>query len=464
MNDPKGFLKFPREEIPRRFPEERLKDWSEVDRTPEESFLKVQGSRCMDCGVAFCQSETGCPVDNDIPEWNALVSQGKWQEAAKRLSATNNFPEFTGRLCPAPCETACVLGINADPVNIRSIEWGIIERAFQEGWIKPEPALRQTGKRVAVIGSGPAGLAAAQQLARGGHSVTVFEREARLGGLLRYGIPDFKMQKSLIDRRLKQMEAEGVQFKTSIGFGRDIFYSDLQNQFEALALATGAERPRDLNIPGRELAGIHFAMDFLREQNRWISGEQTGEQAGSPITAEGKRVIILGGGDTGSDCLGTALRQGAKEVLQFEIQPRPPKTRAEHTPWPYWPMKLKASHAHEEGGRRHWSISTQAFLGENGDVRQLLAKRLSENGEIEEEVAFDVDLVILALGFTGVRQEDLSSIPGLRFTARGEIETQNFATSVPGVYAAGDARRGASLIVWAIAEGRKMARVMEEHL
>jgi glutamate synthase (NADPH/NADH) small chain len=460
MNDPKGFLKFPRQEIPRRTPGTRIKDWQEIEQTPNENFLKIQGARCMDCGVPFCQSETGCPVDNDIPEWNSLVSQGKWQEAAIRLLATNNFPEFTGRLCPAPCESACVLGINANSVNIRSLEWGIIEKAFQEGWIRPEPAKNKSGKSIAIIGSGPAGLAAAQQLIRAGHSVTVFERESRIGGLLRYGIPDFKMQKFLIDRRLQQMDEEGVLFKTSTEFGRDIFYKDLEKDFDAIALTTGAERPRDLKVSGRELGGIHFAMDFLRDQSRILSGEKET----NAINAKGKRVIILGGGDTGSDCLGTALRQGCKQILQFEIQPKPSTNRSEETPWPYWPMKLKTSHAHEEGGIRHWSLSTQEFLGENGQVRQLIANKTSVLGETQEQISFDTDLVILALGFTGIKQENLNSIPNLKFTARGEIETQEFATSVPGVFAAGDARRGASLIVWAIAEGRKMAKAIDGFL
>jgi len=461
MNEIKSFFKVPRQEISRRPPAERIRDWEEVDSTPLEKFLKNQGSRCMDCGVPFCQSENGCPVDNDIPEWNNLVNQGKWQEAANRLSATNNFPEFTGRLCPAPCESACVLGINADPVNIRSLEWGIIERAFEEGWIRPQPSEQKTGKKVAIVGSGPAGLAAAQQLARQGHQVTVFEREANVGGLLRYGIPDFKISKLLIDRRLQQMQAEGVVFKTSMALGRDIFFADLKNNFDAVALATGAEKPRDLSVPGRELKGIHFAMDFLREQNRLLSGEQTSAR----ISASDKKVIILGGGDTGSDCLGTALRQGAKQILQFEIQSQPSQKRSEQTPWPEWPLKLKTSHAHEEGGLRHWSLSTEAFLGEQGQVRKLLVKKISQSeSSAEEKIFFDADLVILALGFTGTRSEDLSTISELKLNARGGIETQDFSTSVPGVFAAGDARRGASLIVWAIAEGRKMAQTIDRFL
>jgi len=458
MKDSKGFLKFEREEIKRRPAGMRVKDWQEVDEIPAPGFLHAQTARCMDCGVPFCQGETGCPVDNDIPEWNSLAHQGRYQEALARLHATNNFPEFTGRLCPAPCESACVLGINADPVNIKSVEWGIVEQGFINGWIRPEPSKQKTGKKVAIIGSGPAGLAAAQQLARSGHEVTVFEKEKSIGGLLRYGIPDFKMQKSLIDRRLQQLQAEGVIFKTSVCFGKDLSYQSLQQEFDVVALAIGAEKPRDLKVLGRELRGIHFAMDYLKEQNRVVSGEISE----TTISAKGKKVIILGGGDTGSDCLGTALRQGAKSVLQFEILSRPPMDRDPKTPWPLWPMKLKSSHAHEEGGERHWNLATEAFLGAYGNVTKLVAKNLLDPQE--PLIGFEAELVILALGFVGVEKTNLQSIPGLNITPDGKIETAHFMTSMPGVFACGDSKRGASLIVWAISEGRKMAQSIHSFL
>lgn len=456
-----GFLHIPRHEVERRARGERLSDWHEVERIPREEFLSGQSRRCMDCGVPFCQSQSGCPVSNDIPDWNRLVAEGRWRDAAIRLLATNNFPEFTGRLCPAPCESACVLGVNADPVNIRSIEWGIIEKAFAEGLIRPRPAAERTGRRVAIVGSGPAGLAAAQQLARCGHDVTVFEKEATPGGLLRYGIPDFKMQKDLIDRRLEQMRAEGVSFQTSVLFGRDLSYADLKANFDAVALAVGAERPRDLQVPGRDLGGIHFAMDFLKAQNRVNSGEKN-ENA---LSARGRRVIVLGGGDTGSDCLGTALRQGAASVLQIEIQERPPLRRAAATPWPAWPHQLKTSHAHEEGGERAWGWVTQEFVGSAGCVRGIRAQqKVTTHENFGQTRLFEADLVILALGFTGARRELLTSIPGLEWTGRETIDSKNFETSVPGVFVAGDARRGASLIVWAIHEGRVMAQAIDRYL
>lgn len=457
MSDPKGFLKFQRQEIVRRPIAERINDWSEVDTLPSDELARTQSSRCMDCGVPFCQSGTGCPVHNLIPEWNALVAGGRWQEAAVRLLSTNNFPEFTGRLCPAPCESACVLGLNADPVNIKATEWSIIDRAFENGWVPVQKANTQTGRHVAIIGSGPAGLTVAQQLVRLGHRVTVFERSKFPGGLLRYGIPDFKFQKSLIDRRVDQLEQEGVEFRTSVEFGRDLDLADVQLQFDALVLATGAEAARDTQIPGRELSGIYFAMPYLAEQNRYLNGETTS----LTMSAAGKRVVILGGGDTGSDCLGTALRQGASQVLQFEIQPKPPKERDIRTPWPLWPIKLKSSHAHEEGGLRHWSLATQEFLGTDGKVEKLRARRLDN----QEEHTFDADMVILALGFTGVHHQISNVVPGLKLNPTGSIATdKNFMTSVEGVFAGGDSRRGASLIVWAISEGRQMAQAIHRYL
>ncbi len=468
MTDAKGFLKFKRQEIPRREVGQRLQDWAEVDQPPPLSFLQTQSSRCMDCGVAFCQGDHGCPVNNLIPEWNDLVSQNRWKEAAQRLHSTNNFPEFTGRLCPAPCETACVLGVNSEPVNIKALEWGIIDRAFESDWVQPRPAVNSSGRKVAIIGSGPAGLAAAQQLARLGHEVSVFEKTKSLGGLLRYGIPDFKMRKDLIDRRLHQLHKEGVQFHTSVIFGEDLTFAEISTNFDALVLATGAEVPRDLQIPGRELSGIHFAMDYLIDQNQVLSGERSTNS----ITARDKRVVILGGGDTGSDCLGTALRQGARQVLQFDIHARPPHTRDPKTPWPLWPMKLKSSHAHEEGGLRHWSLSTEEFLGSGQTIERVRTRRLDlgegealGGGEFGADLFFEADLVILAMGFSGPLQTLSSAISGLRFSHRGNLVTdQNLMTDIPGVFAGGDNRRGASLIVWAIAEGRNLAEKVDVYL
>ncbi|MEZ0390776.1 MAG: glutamate synthase subunit beta [Pseudobdellovibrionaceae bacterium] len=459
MKNTKSFYQIQRQEIPRRSVGVRKTDWKEVDQTPDFQMMAQQAERCMDCGVPFCQSETGCPVDNDIPDWNQLTSQGRLHEALTRLQATNNFPEMTGRLCPAPCESACVLGLRSDPVNIRAIEWGLVEEGFRQGWIQPKPAVKKTERKIAIIGSGPAGLAAAQQLARQGHSVTVFEKERQAGGLLRYGIPDFKLQKSWVDRRLTQLQAEGVELKTSTCLGKDFDYQDLQKNFEVVALAMGAEKPRDLLVPGRELRGIHLAMDYLKDQNRFFSGESQDLQ----INARGKRVVILGGGDTGSDCLGTALRQEALSVVQFEIQAQPSELRSEKTPWPFWPMKLKVSHAHEEGGSRQWSFSTEAFLGSGGRVEKLAVRKLGDKGS-DSLMTWEADLVFLALGFTGIQRDYLKSIPNLKISENGRIQTDQFQTSEPGVFACGDSQRGASLIVWAIAEGRKMATAIEAYL
>jgi len=465
--DPKGFMKYAREGPKRRPVELRLMDWKEFYEPISEDKLKAQGARCMDCGVPFCQSHNGCPVVNLIPEWNDMVHRGRWEDALKALHTTNNFPEFTGRLCPAPCESACVLAINEDPVSIRIIEWNIIDRGFDEGWVQPILPVSHTGKAVAVVGSGPAGLTAAQQLARAGHSVTVFEKADRIGGLLRYGIPEFKMEKWVIDRRLEQMQAEGVQFKTGVHVGVDIDAETLRRQYDAICLAMGAEQARELPVPGRELKGIHLAMEYLTQQNKRNAGDSILEE---PITAKGKRVVILGGGDTGSDCLGTTHRQGCTEVHQFELLPEPPPQRAESTPWPLWPMQLRSSHAHEEGCDRQWNVSTTRFTGHNGQVTKLHAARVSfENGKFtpvpNSEVEMEADLVLLAMGFTGPVKHGLLDSLGVQYDARGNAAVdENCMTNVPGVFAGGDVKRGASLIVWAIAEGRKMAAGVETYL
>ena len=467
MADPKGFLKYAREGPKRRPVEIRVRDWKEFYEPIPEDKLKAQGARCMDCGVPFCQSYNGCPVVNLIPEWNDLVHRGRWKDALKALHTTNNFPEFTGRLCPAPCESACVLGINSDPVSIRVIEWNIIDKGFDEGWVEPILPVSRTGKTVAVVGSGPSGLAAAQQLARAGHSVTLFEKADRIGGLLRYGIPDFKMEKWVIDRRLDQMKAEGVEFKTSVNVGVDISGEELRRQYDAVCLALGAEQARELPIPGRELKGIHLAMDYLTQQNKRNAGDTI---TAEPITAKGKRVVIIGGGDTGSDCLGTTHRHGRTEVHQFELLPEPPPARAESTPWPLWPMQLRTSHAHEEGCDRQWSVSTTKFTGHNGHVTKLHGQRVTfENGKFTPvpgtDFDMDADLVLLAMGFTGPVKNGLLDSLGVKYDARGNVTVDNnHMTSVPGVFAGGDVKRGASLIVWAIAEGRKMAAAVDQYL
>jgi glutamate synthase (NADPH/NADH) small chain len=470
MAKPTGFLEFGRETPQRRPISERVHDWLEVyEDFPTES-LRAQAARCMDCGIPFCHQ--GCPLGNIIPDWNDLVYRDKWREAIDRLHATNNFPEFTGRLCPAPCEAACVLGINQDPVTIKQVELSIIERAFNEGWIVPEPPEVRTGKRVAVIGSGPAGLAAAQQLARAGHDVTVFERDDRIGGLMRYGIPDFKMQKEYLDRRLEQMEAEGVTFRPSVNVGRDIEGRELLEQFDAVCLAGGATHARDLEVPGRDLRGVYFAMEYLPMQNRRNAGDEVPDEAF--ITAKDKRVIILGGGDTGADCLGTAIRQGASEILQYELLPRPPDARPDSTPWPTWPNIYRVSSAHEEGGVRDYSILTKSLSGENGVLKKLHAVRVEfvnqDGRQVMQEVAgseFEVqaDLLLLAMGFLGPERGGLLEQLGVEMTERGNVRADtNKMTSVPGVFTAGDMTRGQSLIVWAIAEGRSAARGIDAYL
>jgi glutamate synthase (NADPH/NADH) small chain len=461
-----GFLEYARETPERRPVLERVNDWFEVYQDFPDTKASQQAARCMDCGLPFCH--TGCPVNNYIPDWNDLVYRNRWREAIRTLHATNNFPEFTGRICPAPCEAACVLGINEPPVTIKVIEQKIIDHAFAEGWVHPEPPLRRTDKRVAIVGSGPAGLAAAQQLNRCGHSVTVLERHDRIGGLLRYGIPDFKMEKYVVERRLEQMRAEGVDFQTNVHVGWDITAEELQREYHAVLLAMGAEQPRNIEIPGRDLKGIHFAMDYLVQQNKRCAGDYFSGR--EEIIAAGKRIIIIGGGDTGADCLGTAHRQKAASVHQLQIHPMPPETRHGSTPWPLWPLQLRMEAAHEEGGVREWSVLTTHFSGdEQGNVKKLHCVRVGPKPKLERipdsEFYLDADLVLIAIGFSGpVRNGLLEQLP-LEVDARGNIKTDGtYQTSIPGVFSAGDARRGQSLVVWAIAEGRKAAEGMNEYL
>ena len=470
MGKPTGFMEFGRETPTRRPVADRLHDWHEVYKPFPELKLMEQGARCMDCGVPFCH--TGCPLGNIIPDWNDLVYRGQWQEAIRRLHATNNFPEFTGRLCPAPCEEACVLGINEPPVTIKNIENSIVERAFAEGWIVPEPPARRTGKRVAIVGSGPAGLAAAQQLNRAGHRVTVFERADRIGGLLRYGIPEFKMEKRVLDRRLAIMEAEGVVFKTHANIGGNVPVEALKREFDAIVLAAGSTVPRDLPVPGRDLKGIYFAMEFLPLQNQRCEGDRIPDE--SFISAAGKHVIIIGGGDTGADCLGTVHRQGCSSVVQLELLAKPPKGRDATMPWPYWPTILRTSSAHEEGGDRDWSVATKQFTGTNGCVEKLHGVRLEwgkEGGrDVMKEVpgsdfTLDADLVLLAMGFLGPEKKGMLEQLGVTLDQRGNVVADdNYMTNVPGIFAAGDARRGQSLIVWAIWEGREAAVGVDRYL
>ncbi len=471
MGKPTGFVEFRREKQPYRPIAERVRDWNQVMLPWPVEPLQKQGARCMDCAVPFCHQ--GCPLGNIIPDWNDLVYRDRWREAIDRLHATNNFPEFTGTLCPAPCEGSCVLGINDDPVTIKAIELAIIDRAFEAGWITPDPPVFRTGKKVAVVGSGPAGLAAAQQLNRAGHWVTVFERADRIGGLLRYGIPEFKMEKWVLDRRLDLMRKEGIRFEVNANVGVNVPVEKLRREFDAILLAGGATLPRDLKLPGRELNGIHFAMDYLTLQNRRCQGEGIPDEGF--ITAKGKRVVIIGGGDTGADCLGTVHRQGALSVHQFEILPMPPQERAEDNPWPLWPNIFRTSAAHEEGGIRDYSISTTRFSGKNGQVERLHAVRVEfvsdGNGrrtmrEIPgSEFVLDVDLVLLAMGFLGPERDGMLSQLGVKLTERGNVwRDENWMTSLPGVFTAGDMQRGQSLIVWAIAEGRQAAKGLDTYL
>jgi glutamate synthase (NADPH/NADH) small chain len=471
MGKPTGFIELARSKQPSRPIGERVRDWREVYMLHPVPVLEQQGARCMDCGIPFCHQ--GCPLGNLIPDWNDLVYRHRWETAIERLLATNNFPEFTGRLCPAPCEGACVLGINADPVTIKSIEWSIIERAFQEGWITPRPPASRTGKKVAVVGSGPAGLAAADQLNKAGHWVTVLERDDRIGGLLRYGIPEFKMEKAVLDRRLKIMEQEGVKFQTNANVGVTITGESLKRDYDAVVLACGTPVGRDLPIPGRELKGIHFAMEYLPQQNRKCEGDQIADA--EFITAAGKHVVIIGGGDTGADCLGTAHRQGAKSVHQLEIVGKPPMTRAAGNPWPEWPLIYRVSSAHEEGGERLYAVSTTEFIGDaDGHVRGLKVMQVEqkvENGRMTfapiagTEFDLKADLVLLAMGFTGPERAGLVAELGIELNARGNVKRDaRWMTNVPGVFVAGDMQRGQSLIVWAIAEGRSAARGVDAFL
>ena len=466
MADPKGFLKYGRE-LPKRRPVDvRIRDWREVYEEQEFVALQRQAGRCMDCGIPFCHQ--GCPLGNLIPEWNDLIWRNEKSDAIDRLHATNNFPEFTGRLCPAPCETSCVLGINQDPVTIKQIELRTIEEAFKAGTVKPLQPDRLTGKRIAVIGSGPAGLAAAQQLTRAGHTVAVYERAEKIGGLLRYGIPEFKMEKSILDRRLNQMQREGTRFRAGVNVGIDITASDLRARYDAVVLAVGATQARELEIPGRNARGIYQAMEYLPWGNKQALGELPGEPA---INAEGKRVVILGGGDTGADCLGTAIRQGAASITQIEIMPRPSDERPDAQPWPTYPMVYRVSSAHEESGERLYSIATQEFVAdESGNLRAIrIVDTKFENGKFEpvagSEREIEADLVFLALGFTGPEQNQLVRDLKLELDPRGNIKRDaKYATSIAGVYVCGDAGRGQSLIVWAIAEGRSAAAAVDEAL
>jgi glutamate synthase (NADPH) small chain len=466
MGKTTGFIDYSRELAPRRPVLERVNDWFEIYQDFPEEKLREQSARCMDCGVPFCQ--TGCPVSNLIPDWNDLVYRGRWKEAVRQLHATNNFPEFTGRICPAPCEAGCVLAINQSPVTIKQNEKNIVERGFLEGWIRPEPPKTHTGKKVAIVGSGPAGLAAAQQLRRAGHAVSVYEKNDRIGGLLRYGIPEFKLEKRVLDRRVEQISAEGVKFVTNTEVGRDVAVEEVRREFDAIVLAGGAEQPRDLKVPGRELKGIHFAMEFLPQQNKRCQGDILNPVV--EILAAGKRVVIIGGGDTGADCLGTCHRQKPISVHQFEIMPKPPDERSSLTPWPLWPMQLRIEAAHEEGGIRDWSIATTGFSGDdNRNVRHLHAVRVGPAPKFEPIVGtqfvIDADLVLIAMGFLGPVRNGMIEQFGVRLDDRGNIATnQNYMSSVPGVFAAGDMRRGQSLVVWAISEGRKAAACVDAYL
>jgi glutamate synthase (NADPH/NADH) small chain len=472
LGEPTGFKDKPRQLLPRRPIPERVRDYGEYLLAWTEDDARAQGARCMDCGLPFCHK--GCPLGNLIPDWNDLVYKGQWQKALAALHATNNFPEFTGRICPAPCEASCTLSINQDPVTIEYIEKTIADRGWSEGWIRPQPPAVRTGKKVAVIGSGPAGMAAAQQLNRAGHFVTVFERDNYIGGLLRLGIPDFKLDKHVVERRVQQMRDEGVEFVTGAYVGQNVGVDDLKRDYDVLLLTIGSTIPRELDVPGRELNGVHFAMDYLTQQNRINAGETVAQE--ERITAENKRVIILGGGDTGADCLGTAHRQGAEIVRQFELLSEPPLVRRPNNPWPQWPTILRSSAAHDEGGVRDYDILTKSLTGEDGTVNKLHAVRLDwspdESGRTQmrevpgSEFDVDADLVLLAMGFLHPERGGLVEQLGVELDSRGNVKTdpQTKMTSVPSIFAAGDASRGQSLVVWALAEGREAARGIDAYL
>jgi glutamate synthase (NADPH) small chain len=475
MGRPTGFLEIERRDRPYEKPDIRRRSWKEFVRPLPEPETRKQAARCMDCGIPFCHE--GCPVNNLIPDWNNLVYRDQWKNALVALHSTNNFPEFTGRICPAPCEASCTLNIEDNPVTIKTIECAIVDRGWEEGWIGPQPPARQTGKRVAVVGSGPAGMACAQQLARAGHAVTLFEKADRIGGLLRYGIPDFKMEKWLIDRRVEQMAAEGVEFRTSIEVGVDVSVDQLLTEYDALALTGGAELPRDLEVPGRDRAGIHFAMDFLPQQNKRVAGDP--EAVAAPqgtITAKGKHVIVIGGGDTGSDCIGTSNRQGARSITQLEILPQPPEHENKALTWPDWPLKLRTSSSQEEGCERDWAVLTKRAIGSNGRLEALECVRVewaqgADGRWTMQDVpgsAFELkaDLVLLAMGFLGPRKVGMIEQAGVKLDPRGNVaaSTLDYQTSVPKIFAAGDMRRGQSLVVWAIREGRQCARAVDEFL
>ena len=462
-----GFMEYERLSEGNIPPAERVKNYKEFVLHLSDEEAKIQGARCMDCGIPFCNN--GCPVNNIIPDWNDLVYQQNWRAAIDVLHSTNNFPEFTGRICPAPCEAACTLNINSDAVGIKSIEHAIIDKAWENNWVVPQPPKNKTGKKIAVVGSGPAGMAAAQQLARVGHDVVVLEKNNRIGGLLRYGIPDFKMEKSHIDRRMEQMEAEGVEFRVNQNVGENVDPDQLVKDFDAVILAGGAEWPRDLPVPGRELEGVHYAMDFLPQQNKVVAGDQVEDQ----IMATGKHVVVIGGGDTGSDCVGTSNRHGAESVTQFELMQQPPESENKSMVWPYWPLKLRTSSSHEEGCDRDWSVATKSFVGENGKVKELVASKVEwKNGKMEEvpnsEFKIKADLVLLAMGFLGPQQNLLDKF-GVDKDQRGNAAAstegeKSYYTSKAKVFAAGDMRRGQSLVVWAIREGRQCARSVDEFL
>jgi glutamate synthase (NADPH) small chain len=459
-----GFLEFERSDRHYQPVEERIKHWGEFVLPLPEAETRTQAARCMDCGIPYCH--TGCPVNNQIPDWNDLVYRENWQEAARNLHSTNNFPEVTGRICPAPCEASCTLNLNDNPVTIKTIECAIADRAIAEGWVRPEPASFATGRKIAIVGSGPAGLACAQQLARAGHEVHVFEKHAKAGGLLQYGIPDFKMDRRHVDRRIAQMQAEGVTFHYGAHIGVNVPAENLLNDYDALVLAGGAEKPRDLPIPGRERNGIHFAMDFLPQQNRRVSGEPQG--AGEPILADGKHVVVIGGGDTGSDCIGTAIRQGALSVTNFEIMPQPPLHENKMLTWPDWPLKLRTSASHEEGAARDFAVMTTRFSGESGHVKKLHCVRVDSKIRpvAGSEFDLDADLVLLAMGFVHPVHEGLLQSLRLELDQRGNVkaDTVSYQSSNRKVFTAGDMRRGQSLVVWAIREGRQCAHAVDKFL